>query len=53
MFDLLTRECLAIDVGQGLSGKDLAATLDSSCFRASAPSNRAYETDLSGIRVLG
>src|SRR3982074_962433 len=28
VIDLFTRECLAIDVGRGLSGQDVAATLE-------------------------
>jgi len=37
VLDLFTRECLAIDVGQGLSGRDVVATLEHLRFERGLP----------------
>jgi putative transposase len=37
VLDLFTRECLAIDVGQGLSGRDVVATLERLSFERGLP----------------
>lgn len=37
VLDLFTRECLAIDVGQGLSGRDVVATLERLRFERGLP----------------
>ena len=37
VIDLFTRECLAIEVGQGLSGQDVAATLERLRFERGRP----------------
>lgn len=37
VIDLFTRECLAIDVGQGLSGRDVVATLERLRFERGLP----------------
>ena len=37
VIDLFTRECLAIDVGQGLGGQDVAATLERLRFERGLP----------------
>jgi putative transposase len=37
IIDLFTRECLAIDIGQGLSGQDVAATLERLRFERGLP----------------
>ena len=37
VIDLFTRECLAIDVGHGLSGHDVAATLERLRFERGLP----------------
>lgn len=37
VIDLVTRECLAIDVGHGLSGRDVVATLERLRFERGLP----------------
>jgi transposase InsO family protein len=37
VLDLFTRECLAIDIGQGLSGRDVVATLERLRFERGLP----------------
>lgn len=37
VLDLFTRECLAIDVGQGRTGRDLVATLERLRFERGLP----------------
>ena len=37
VIDLFTRECLAIDIGQGLSGRDVVATLERLRFERGLP----------------
>ena len=37
VIDLFTRECLAIDVGQGLSGREVVATLERLRFERGLP----------------
>jgi transposase InsO family protein len=37
VLDLFTRECLAIDAGQGLSGRDVVATLERLRFERGLP----------------
>jgi putative transposase len=37
MINLFTRECLAIDIGQGLGGREVAATLEGLRFERGLP----------------
>src|SRR5262249_47153426 len=46
--DLFTRECLAIDVGHGLSGRDVVATLERLRFERGLP-QRIYCDNGSGF----
>jgi putative transposase len=52
VIDLFTRECLAIDIGRGLGGHDVAATLERLRFERGLP-QRIYCDNGDGVRQCG
>ena len=56
VLDLFTRECLAIDVGQGLSGRDVVATLERLRHERGLPQRiycACYQQLCQGVSAVG